>query len=146
MDRIEHNKYLVERYPFLLPRNLWTGEVVRDYDYSYTELDAMPTGWRKAFGEQMCEELRDALISTNYLDEYRVAQIKEKNGVLRWYDFCHTERMRSIIQKYEERSKCSCIICGAAATMLSTGWHAPYCDACARSAGKEEQFVAIAAR
>ena len=47
----EYNKQLCEKYPFLLPRNRWTGLVHPDYDYSYTELDAMPTGWRKAFGE-----------------------------------------------------------------------------------------------
>ena len=35
-----------------MPRNRWTGEVPEDYDYSYTELDSMPDGWRKAFGEQ----------------------------------------------------------------------------------------------
>lgn len=47
----EYNKQLVEKYPFLLPRNRWTGKVQEDYDYSYTELDGMPDGWRKAFGE-----------------------------------------------------------------------------------------------
>lgn len=38
------NKELVEEFPFLLPRNRFTGEVPKDYDYSYTELDAMPEG------------------------------------------------------------------------------------------------------
>ena len=51
---IESNHKLIERFPFLIPRNRWTGKVPEDYDYSYTELDSMPDGWRKAFGEQMC--------------------------------------------------------------------------------------------
>ena len=54
----EYNKQLVKKYPFLLPRNRWTGKVPKEYDYSYTELDDMPDGWRKAFGEQMCEEIK----------------------------------------------------------------------------------------
>lgn len=64
----ESNQKLIERFPFLIPRNRWTGKVPEDYDYSYTELDSMPDGWRKAFGEQMCEDIRDELvhsISTN---------------------------------------------------------------------------------
>ncbi len=38
----ESNQKLIERFPFLMPRNRWTGEVPEDYDYSYTELDSMP--------------------------------------------------------------------------------------------------------
>lgn len=38
------NKKLIKEYPFLLPRNRWTGEVCSDYNYEYTELDAMPEG------------------------------------------------------------------------------------------------------
>lgn len=49
----ESNQKLIERFPFLMPRNRWTGKVPEDYDYSYTELDSMPDGWRKAFGEQI---------------------------------------------------------------------------------------------
>ena len=30
-----NNKELIERYPFLLPRNRWTGEIPEDYDYDY---------------------------------------------------------------------------------------------------------------
>ena len=41
----ESNQKLIERFPFLIPRNHWTGKVPEDYDYSYTELDSMPDGW-----------------------------------------------------------------------------------------------------
>ena len=37
----ESNQKLIERFPFLMPRNRWTGKVPEDYDYSYTELDSM---------------------------------------------------------------------------------------------------------
>lgn len=58
----EYNRRLTEKYPFLIPRNRWTDVISKDYDYTYTELDAMPDGWRWAFGEQMCEEIRNALL------------------------------------------------------------------------------------
>ena len=109
----ESNQKLIERFPFLIPRNRWTGKVPEDYDYSYTELDSMPDGWRKAFGEQMCEDIRDELVHAEYLDQYRITQIKEKYGTLCWYDFGCTERMlRDIIPKYEHLSARTCIRCG----------------------------------
>lgn len=96
----EYNKNLCERYPFLLPYNRWSGkpitteeegywpgmpESIPEYDYEYTELDAMPEGWRIAFSDEMLEELRNELIRCNALDTYKVEQIKEKYGSLRWY-------------------------------------------------------------
>ena len=35
---INKNKTLVEKFPFLLPRNRWTDEAIDDYDCSYTDL------------------------------------------------------------------------------------------------------------
>lgn len=140
----EKNKALIERFPFLMPRNRWTDKIPEDFDYSYTELDAMPDGWRKAFGEQMCEEIRAELVCVDYLDKYRITQIKEKYGSLRWYDLGCTERMlREIIPKYESLSVRTCIQCGEPATKISTGWICPYCDVCADKVGRAEQFVPI---
>ena len=140
----EKNKELVEKYPFLMPHNRWTDHIPEDYDYSYTELDAMPDGWRKAFGERMCEEIREELVRADYLHGYRIAQIKEKYGTLRWYDFGCTERLlHEIISKYEKMSARTCIRCGDPATKISTGWISPYCDACADEIGRYERFVPI---
>lgn len=140
----ETNQKLIERFPFLMPHNRWTDEVPEDFDYSYTELDSMPDGWRKAFGEQICEEIREELVRVDYLDKYRITQIKEKYGTLRWYDFGCTERMlREIIPKYEHLSAKTCIKCGNPATKVSTGWISPYCDACANKIGQYERFIPI---
>lgn len=49
-EAVEENKALISEFPFLLPRNRWTGNIPDDYDYSYTELDDLPDGWRIAFG------------------------------------------------------------------------------------------------
>ena len=127
----EYNKQLVEKYPFLLPRKRWTGEVPKDYDYSYTELDDMPDGWRKAFGEQMCEEIKQELEEKGILHQYRISQIKEKYGELCWYDFgCTTKILREIIPKYEKLSTRTCIKCGKPATRITLGWISSYCDDC----------------
>ena len=140
----EKNKELVEKYPFLMPHNRWTDHIPEDYDYSYTELDAMPDGWRKAFGERMCEEIREELVRADYLHGYLIAQIKEKYGTLRWYDFGCTERLlHEIIPKYEKMSARTCIRCEDPATKISTGWISPYCDACADEIGRYERFIPI---
>lgn len=115
-DNIQKNRVLIERYPFLLPRNRWTGEVSKDYDYHYTELDAMPDGWRIAFGEQICEEIR----------------------------FGATEKiLREIIPKYSKLSQRTCIKCGKPATKISLGWISPWCDECADKIKRHERFESV---
>lgn len=101
----------------------------------YTELDAMPTGWRKAFGIQMCKEIKHALIKVGgkkALYKYRITQIKEKYGELRWYDAYSYVDVQKIIQKYEYISARTCINCGdlAAGYTPIEYWKSPYCDNC----------------
>lgn len=126
------NKELLERYPFLRPLNLWTGKFEEGYEYTY--LDDMPQGWVKAFGLQMCEEIREELIRCNYLDQYQVIQVKEKYGFLHWYDDGIPEgcKVHDIVSKYEAISERTCIICGQPATLISKGWISPFCD-CVKS-------------
>ncbi len=151
----ERNRELCERFPFLIPSSRWSGmriteageggywpgepEAVPEYDYEHTELDYMPYGWRMAFGEQMCEELKQELLESGgqkALDAYRIVQIKEKYGMLRWYDNGNTQRGYDIIGKYEVLSKRTCIMCGKPATRMATGWISPYCDSCAEECGE----------
>lgn len=140
MNDIEKNKELIAKHPYLLPRYEWGDEPIEDYDYSYTLLDDMPDGWRKAFGEQMCGEITEVLKKYNYLNDYRVVQIKEKLASLRWYDNGAPEgafeEINSIINKYECLSENTCIRCGKPATKMSLGWIDPYCDECAKELEK----------
>ena len=140
----EENKRLCEKYPFLVPINAWTRKKITDgagfwagspesvpeYDYEYTKLDSMPDGWRKAFGEQMCEELREALLKDDLLDKYYVRDIKEKYGGLRWYANGGNEEARNIVSKYARKCLRTCICCGKPATKITVGWVSPYCDSC----------------
>lgn len=99
---------------------------------SYTELDAMDAGWRKAFGIQMCKEIKAELKKYKFLYKYRIIQIKEKWGYLHWYDggTPKDSKIYDIIRKYEQISAKTCVVCGKPATKMSTGWISPYCDDC----------------
>ena len=128
------NRKLCERYPFLKYHTQLGGEDLQGYDYDFTYLDDMPPGWKKAFGIQMCEELRDILIEGNYLDEYQVFQVKEKYGRLCWYDNGVPEsiwdKYHDWLDKYEDLSKKTCIICGKFGVMRNSVWISPWCDEC----------------
>ena len=121
-----NNEQLLERYPFLKPRNVCADELIEDADW--TLLDYMPSGWRKAFGEQMCEEIRAELIKYNYLDKYRIVQIKEKYGSLCWYTNGEPQSVYEIVSRYEKLSAQTCIVCGKPATLMSKHWIMPFCD------------------
>ena len=152
----ERNRALCRKYPWLIPANRFSGkriteasdggfwpgspESVPEYDYEWTELDAMPRGWRLAFGEQLCEELGAALDKAGLTDSYRITQIKEKYGMLCWYDRGGNDETDRILHRYAERSKRTCIKCGKPATLVTTGWICPYCTDCVTP---YEQYVPI---
>lgn len=128
----KRNRKLISRYPFLLPRNRWSDKVSKDYDYLYTELYAMPDGWRKAFGKLLLEELREELVKYNYLYEYRIVQIKEKYGALCWYSGLAVGKCFEIVHKYERLSENICIDCGQpdVPALNYFGWTTPLCKKC----------------
>ncbi len=127
------NKELIEKYPWLQIRNVWTGELVEPEDYKFTWLDDLPNGWRKAFGLQMVKELDKILRKANYQNKYRIVQIKEKYGELRWYDNgvpkTIFEEYCKWLTKYEELSKHTCLVCGKPGEIDYTQyWLTPLCD------------------
>ena len=138
------NKRLCKRYPFLIIRNWRNDEPI---GYNFTYLDDMPEGWRKAFGKDMCEEIRQVLIKGGYLYDYRVAQVKEKYGGIRWYDegapSSIYRELQDIIYKYEELSYRTCICCGRPATKISQSWISPFCDKCAGKLNERVKFKEI---
>ena len=128
-----HNWILCGKYPFLIPRYDWSGEIIEDYDYISTYLDDIPVGWKKAFGEMMCEEIKQELTRCNYLNEFRIVQAKEKFGGLRIYTNGEPVdcKVQQIIDKYSTLSENICIICGKPdVPITNNGWISPYCKKC----------------
>lgn len=134
MNDIERNKELCAKYPFIIPRNSLTNEVLENYDYSWTKLDEMPQGWKKAFGENLCEEIKQALydssLSLEQAKSYRIIKIKERFGMLRLCSNFFTREIDIVIKKYEKLSIRTCSVCGAPATKITKNWISPCCDKC----------------
>lgn len=128
----KYNRALIGKHPYLMPRNRMTGETDPDYDFSWTEMDLMPDGWRIAFGDELLEKLTAMLREHGALKQYRIADIKEKYGSLRWYDFGAPAEVTGMLTEYSKASARICGKCGKPAQWISKGWIAPYCDTCAR--------------
>ena len=126
------NKELIEKYPFLLPRNVWTDKVLEDYDYSFCLLkDEIPQGWWDCFGIALCDDLKDILERNNCLDEFRFTQCKEKYSTIRLYDNGHPNEWDNHLKAWEYISSRTCIKCGKFPSKLrDNGWLSPWCDKC----------------
>ena len=153
------NAVLCLRYPFLVPRNRWTGQAIwyddiddaminesradfgvpRARPFGSTELDALPAGWLARFGLEICEDMRTVLgnskESADPMSGYRIDQIKEKYGTLRWYshgapaDVDDDEHL--LIALYEAMSARTCLRCGGMDRVRTTGgWISPQCFPC----------------
>ena len=131
MTEIEKNKKLCEEYPFILPRNAWTGVIDPDYDYSYTVWDQGP-GWSKAFGDIYLEELGDELDRLGITNHFQIIQVKEKYGSLRVYTNGAPQPVYDIIDKFEAISEHVCYECGALDVPIidDFGWYQPLCEEC----------------
>lgn len=109
----------------------------------HTELDGMPDGWRKSFGIQICKEVRHALYKSGGLKavfRYRIMDIKEKWGALRWDDAWTTADVHKVLLKYEYISSRTCFVCGELATCHTPReyYELPYCD---EHAPKNSRFL-----
>lgn len=115
-----------------------------DFEDNFESALELPDGWLESFIPKLKDELFEALGA--YADEIMFYQTKEKFGELTVYwnfpdkDY-HTDEdikdinelipvVQDIIRKYVEISKNTCIVCGKAATHMTTGYIAPLCDIC----------------
>lgn len=104
----------------------------------YTELDRMPKGWRIAFGIDMCRDMKRALkkLPREVRRTYRIMDIKEKFGILHWYDNFSTFAIDYVKTYYEDLSWYTCIECGEPATYITKGWIMPLCGKCSKKLNK----------
>lgn len=139
----EENKALIERMPYLMPRNVFTDEVVDNYDYEYIRGEyELPDGWLRLF-LQMCEDIREPLIKADHLNSFRFSQIKEKWGRMECYNFGAPQTVHDIIDDYRYVSKFICCVCGKPATKQTCCWVESYCDNCFKGSTQQDDFVEI---
>lgn len=121
------NKLLVEEYPFMQKQDRKGNKL------NSTWIDAIPKGWRISFYKKFLDELKAELIKYNFLNKYIVAQVKEKYGCFRWYDYGQplNSKVSDIIIKYENMSEHICIECGKSAKIITiNGYFLPVCKKC----------------
>lgn len=122
-------------YEWLRVRNVFDDDFIYDEKGDYISWEgSIPEGWYIAFGREMIKELNKILVKYDLVEKYRIIQIKEKYGSLRWYDNGVSEDAyidyRKWLDKYEKLSKKICIKCGRNATHFSEGWVLPLCNEC----------------
>ena len=114
---------LIKQYPFLEINKVCT-------EKGYTWLNDLEPGWNKAFGLDLCNELKNALIKDNKLEDFTFIQIKEKYGELHLYASNYGEETKKVLTKYSTLSKYICAHCGKPAKYITTGWILPLCEDC----------------
>lgn len=143
------NAALVMRYPFLLiPYSGWNdGE--EPENFKHTWYDDIPCGWASRFGLELCEDVRSVLEASDgsgqAVEKYRIDQIKEKFGTLRWYDGGAWDEptgnaLYDLNVLYEHLSALTCIECGDISDVWMTtgGWISPECYRCMRGTSRDE--------
>lgn len=129
----EYNKRIIDEFPFyaLVDDNYSTTNP-EEYSYDFTEIDTVPQGWRDLM---MClgEDIKEELIKSGNLYDFRPLEIKEKFGRLEFYHngMCNEEVDR-IIEDYSLLSKNVCMGCGKPDVLFvyNSSWVYPACRKC----------------
>ena len=131
LKKIEKNKKLVRKYPWLKPLNRISLEPIEGYDYSFTEWDSIEKGWDIAFGKMLLKELGEVIDKNGLKNEFHILEIKEKYGELRISCMNACEDIDKIIEKYRVISRNVCMGCGKPdVPMTNYGWYYPVCKEC----------------
>lgn len=130
-EALQRNEELIEKYPFIkVDEAKWWNPVRKAYDIGFTWLDDLEPGWYKAFGIELCEDLKKSIAEDGCEDTFEFLQIKEKFASLRLYAAGYGDATKEVLAKYEELSKYICGHCGEPATKITMGWYYPVCDEC----------------
>lgn len=140
-QRKMRNKRIIKQYPFLLPRNVYSDKVPSNYDYEYTEYDALLKGWQIGFGKFLLEDLHEACLKTGYLDRLRIEQLKEKYGSMCLYINAAPQEVHDVVRNYEFISQYICAQCGSihGHVVNDYGWYFPLCKKCYEKNNKRRE-------
>ena len=144
---MEQNKALIEHFPYLQPRSLWTDEIVPDYSYDHIRGQwELPDGWHRLF-LLYCMSIKPILAKADFVDRFRFSQIKEKYGVLTIYDNgCPQEIYQEICDLnyiYTRISKLICQQCGQFAIYESRGWVSYFCKDCSEKIFDKDSLLPV---
>ena len=142
--------YLCIRFPFLkyswnrkkfFQRSCWYWQIRGggEGQWKSSENEPKRDGWRKAFGIQLCKELKAALKRGGMLKTWEITTVKEKFGALYIYDNGATTEVHDILNKYEYISSRTCVECGRIAKYRTKGWIEPYCEDCIKKVNTASQ-------
>ena len=132
------NKILAKKYPWLLPYSVWSGELDKDFDYSYLWAEPDHGGWNKTIFYPMMNEIRDAAKRGGVLYRLHTSDYKSKYGGLRFYLNGGNDEIDEIISKYETLTEYICEICGKPDVGYTDGWIMPICKKCYKRIGNSE--------
>ena len=137
--RPEQLKEFTERWPTWFDFN---GDITRTA--MPRGFEGIHEGWRQILWdlyvalEPLVEALNRKLATQDPVSSFEVLQVKEKFGGLRFYPNHHSDAIDECIQKAQEQAVKTCMECGQAGKLRTSGWWHVTCDACeaARSRAK----------
>lgn len=105
-------------------------QIISIFPTKYCWFDAIPKGWRDAFGIELCKEIKKSLKKSKNLYKVSIRDVKEKWGYLNISCNTYPGDLLDVIRKYELKSRNICIICGKSAKFVTLDWISPYCETC----------------
>ena len=129
-EEIQDYVELVSKYPFIsLPTESAKCLCPRmTKNKLNTWLVYISDGWYKSFIPDMLEELKNVIRENNI--EFHIDDISGKHGMLEIAYHPHNNAVDIVLEKYKEKSKSICVVCGDIATNHLWDINAPYCDRC----------------
>ena len=115
-------KEMLKKYPELFGTDFDPRKTLMGFGFE------VGPGWLKII-EKYLPELSE-VVKENYLSDFRVVQVKEKFGSLRFYTNYSTDATDKVIEKMEEECDKTCERCGAPGTLRTDGWWQVLCDKC----------------
>lgn len=134
-DKIEDEKKIIEKYPFLSARNN-SGEIDKNAKFPMMALE-IPDGWYSLFF-QMCDDLMPVLKKEHLLSDFYFIQVKEKFNNLVCCPSVSSPKIDKILLKYHEMARFVCAKCGKPAVWETKGYILSFCDACLERSHRHE--------
>ncbi|NMA85002.1 MAG: hypothetical protein GX962_14195 [Epulopiscium sp.] len=120
---IEHT--IAKKYPHInINDYIWQGLITVNYEYG--------SGWHDVIIE-LVMQIEDIYKKNNVdITDFKINQIKEKYGTLRFYAISSLGEVHDLISEYEDKSKELCCECGEIGSLHEKhGWSQTLCDKCA---------------